>query len=282
MSETKLRAFAERAELLVDVPDLSGLERRGRALRTRRQALLVAAAVVLALVGTWVVRDSFPKAEEPTRPVRPEPGLTQPYPGNNMQDLAAGTYEVEPSSVLGEPTALITLPEGWNDWEGPNRFNGHRPGDPTTGRYNETALARSTWMAGVLVVKVLAVADRVCESAWQPDNFVDTVDETVSAIARLPGHRIVGGPESVDAFGYRSVHLALRMAKAARSCDQDAWPYWTSRNGLLSAVDATDVWVVDVDGVPVTVMAWTEGDVPPRIRAEMKAIVESVQFVVHE
>ena len=42
MSESKLRAFADDAGRLVELPDLDGLARRGRDLRTRRRTSVVA------------------------------------------------------------------------------------------------------------------------------------------------------------------------------------------------------------------------------------------------
>ena len=64
-------------------------------------------------------------------------------------NLEAGTYELTPSRDGTEPTVLLTVPDGWNSWEGPNRFDGHRAGDS-----NEEALARSTWLVGLTVLDV--------------------------------------------------------------------------------------------------------------------------------
>ena len=57
MSEQRLRDLGRDAELLVDLPDLGGLERRGRALRLRRQVGVVAAAAVVATAGAFLFQD---------------------------------------------------------------------------------------------------------------------------------------------------------------------------------------------------------------------------------
>jgi hypothetical protein len=205
-----------------------------------------------------------------------------PYPGNQMHDLDAGTYELAPSSVRGEPTALITLPTGWNSWEGPNRFDGHRSDDPTEGRYNDVPLGRATWYVGVLVVKVLGVSEDACLKVPGHFRFVDTYAETVSAVSDLPGYRTVADPREETAFGHRATHLVLRPRDVLSTCVDEATVFLTSANGGIGAEERVDVWVVDVDGVPITVMKGVTGVVPPEVLAEQSAVVDSIEFVTHE
>jgi hypothetical protein len=193
-----------------------------------------------------------------------------------MTDLAAGTYVLRPSSVRGEPTALITVPEGWNTWEGPNRFDGHRPGES-----NEEALGRLTWYVGALVVKVTAVAARPCASGFSAGGFVDTYAETVAAIGHLPGFRLLG-TETVEAFGYPATYFDLRATGPAEACKNYSNLFLTSNNGAFGGESRVEIWVVRVAGVPVTVMASSSGDVPVRIQAELDAVIGSIEFVVAE
>ena len=46
--------------------------------------------------------------------------------------------------------------------------------------------------------------------------------------------------------------------------------------------ERADLWVVDVDGTPLMVNTGTNGEVPSRIRAELGAMVDSIEFVLHE
>ena len=281
MSDSKLRAFADQAETLVTMPDLERLERRGHDLRNRRRTTVAAAIVLVALLGTWVVQDRMPRADRPDTvdtPVR----AYDPYPGNEMHTLEAGTYELFPSAVDGEPTALVTLPEGWNDWEGPNRFNGHSPDDPTTGRYNEVALGRSTWSVAVLVVKLLAVTRDVCRERIPHKTWVDTYGQTVRALSRIPGYRLVEAPTKVKAFGYDATHFMYGATAELPTCADGADVYVTSNSGAFGGQPTMEIWVMDVAGVPLTVIASTDGDVPPRIRQEQAGVVSSIEFLTHD
>jgi hypothetical protein len=273
MSELKLREFGTEAERLVTLPDRSVLERRGQAIRTRRRAAGVA-AVAAALVVAFATLRAIPDRHE--EPIRPLPFKTQPYPGNHMEDLPAGTYELTPSSVRGEPTALITVPDGWNTWEGPNRFDGHRPGES-----NGEALERLTWIVTALVVKVTAVAPGACDSGFTGGSFVDTYAETVAAIRHLPGFRLLE-TETAEAFGYPATYFDLRATKPAESCKNDSNLFLTSNNGPFGGESRVEIWVVRVEGVPLTVMASSSGDVPATIQAELDAVIDSVEFVVPE
>ncbi|MEO6512887.1 MAG: hypothetical protein ABIO16_17955, partial [Nocardioides sp.] len=208
MSESRLRAFADEAVRLVDVPDLAALERRGRDLRTRRRTSVVASLAIVGLLGTWMVRDQWPSDEGPDKVDTPA-RVVLPYPGNQMQDLPPGTYDLEPSALRDDPTALVTLPQGWNSWKGPNKFDGHRAGDPTKGPYNEDALGRLTWYMGVLVVKVVGVGRDLCMQAPMSTTFVETAAETVEAIRAVPGYRVAEGPEAVETAGYPATRLVL-------------------------------------------------------------------------
>ena len=279
MSESKLRAFADDAGRLVELPDLDGLARRGRDLRTRRRTSVVAGLLAVALLGTWLVQDRSQQAHDPD-PVNPPARAVDPYPGNEMQDLAAGTYELTPSLLRGDPTALVTVPDGWNTWEGPNRFNGHRAGDPTDGRYNDPALGRATWYVGVLVVKLVSVTDETCFHVPAHRRFVEGYADTVRAVSGIPGYRLTQGPDEGTEFGHRATHLALETTDALAECVNEALTFSTSANGSFTGDQRMELWVVDVDGVPLTVIASSSGEVPRRVRAELDQVVASVEFRV--
>jgi hypothetical protein len=275
--ESKLRAFADDAVRQVELPDLDGLAHRGRDLRTRRRTSVVAGVLAVALLGTWLVQDRSPRADDPD-PVNPPVRAVDPYPGNDMQDLEAGTYELTPSSVRGEPTALITVPDGWNTWEGPNRFDGHRADDPTSGRYNDVPLEKATWYVGVLVVKVLGVTEDVCASDSSDYTIVDGYAETVRAVSHIPGYRMVEGPVRGQAFGHPATHVVVGPTAAVDRCDAEPAVFLTSANGAFGAEPRTEIWVVDVGGVVLTVIAGSNGDVPSEVQAEQAAVVDSIEF----
>ena len=154
-----------------------------------------------------------------------------------------------PPSIRLSVRARITLPDGWNAWEGPNRFNGH-----ALRRSNEEALEHATWYAGILVLDVSAVASRPCQDPTTGD--AASRDSTPmpwsrpSADPRLPGHR--DARSRPTKFGYPATHLRLRRdthrtrrVRLQRVQDRQRSGRWRRR--------AEDIWVVDVDGYPILV-----------------------------
>ena len=180
MTEQRLRDLGREAEELVDLADLGSLQRRGRALRFRRQVAVVGAAAVVATAGVFLFQDRIDRRPQPA----PRVGAVQPYPGAQMEDLEAGTYELTPSRDGTEPTVLLTVPDGWNSWEGPNRFDGHRDGDT-----NEEALARSTWFVGVTVLDVQWVATERCQPTVGATGIDLTYRETIGPCGTSPATR---------------------------------------------------------------------------------------------
>jgi hypothetical protein len=275
MSEQRLRDLGRDAELLVDLPDLGGLERRGRALRLRRQVGVVAAAAVVATAGVFLFQDRTTQEPQPAPP-RSEPHTV--YPGAQMQDLEPGTYELTPSRDGTEPTVLLTVPSGWNSWVGPNRFDGHRDGDN-----NEEALARSTWVVGVVVLEVQGVATERCQPAVVATGSDMGYDETVAAVRQLPGYRSSVVDTGGDAlFGYPATLVHLTPGAAQQECARASELFGTDTNGGVGIRGELDVYVVEVEGTTLVVVAYEVGEAPETARDELAGVVSSVEFVVPE
>jgi hypothetical protein len=272
MSDLRLREFAARAEELVTPPDLADLDRRGRALRQRRRggvAALVACA--LAVVGLVTLRDDPGDTVEPA----PPPNDSRVYPGPQMRTLEPGSYVLLPSFAPGHPQARLTMPAGWNSWVGPNRFDGHAPG-----RDNGEALERATWYVGVLVIEVDSVASGLCDSAQRAD--VATAETLSRAVSQIPGYRTTREAASSAMFGYPATHLQLRSTLyMKRNCVEAPGLFNASGRGLLgSTVEPMDVWVVDVDGTPVLVVATWSATTPTAVRQELAEVIDSIEFFI--
>lgn len=272
MSEQQLKEFGARAETLVEIPDFAELDRRGHDLRIRRRAGVAAAlAAVLAVAGVTVTQAHRISADPgPVNP--PTPVKARTYNGGTMQTLAAGTYLLHPS--LGGPTAKLTVPEGWNAWIGPNRFDGHAPG-----RSNNEALGHLTWYVGALVLEVDGVNTHGCGDAW---NDLETSAQVVRALGRAFSMDVVRGPEPTHRFGYPATRIRLRVTHALEKCGRDTLSalHSTADGYIQYAFVGTvlDVWVVDVDGTPIYVQqAWTP-NAPDSARSELDSVIDSIEL----
>jgi hypothetical protein len=279
MTEQQLREFGTRAEELVELPDFGELDRRGQKLRRRRQSITAGVAACLLVVGAIITAQNLkPKAQEPVDP--PElPAKVTAYPGNHMTTLEEGTYELTLGSP-DAPVARVTVPSGWNAWEGPNHFDGHAPG-----RSNEEALGHATWYAGLLVLQVRTVAAGPCDSVL---HTVDVSERGTSAVVRairhVPWLEPTAPPERLTKFGHPAVHLSLEVALAKR-CIVDML-FDTVGNGAVTGFPEdgarVEAWVVDVDGSTMVVWSvWTPNAPQQEVR-DLRAMIDSIEFAFED
>lgn len=278
MTEQQLREFATRAEELVTVPDFGELDRRGRNLRRRRHAITAGVAACLLVLGAVITAQNVkPKTQEPVEP--PElPAKVTPYPGNTMSTLDEGTYEL----MLGSsdsPVARVTVPRGWNAWEGPNHFDGHAPG-----RVNEDALGHATWYVGLLVLELELVARGECDAVL---NTVGVSEKGTSAVVRAitnaPRLELKAPAERLTKFGHPAVHLRLEIVAKA-GCDRD-FLFYSARNGAIGYLeDGSDIeaWVVDVDGHTAVVWGTWTPNAPSKEVRDLRAMIDSIEFAFKE
>lgn len=266
MSDLELREFRARVEELVDLPDLTALEGRGRRLRRRRLAVGAAAVVaILAVAGGIAVAQRDDPDVAPVEPPDSRSGDIT-YPGPVMETLDAGTYVLQPSAEADAPRVRLTLPPGWNAWQGPNRFEGDLD---TTG-----------WYAGLLVVDPDAVASKPCLGPQPQDAVSDEPAEVVAALRRLPLFRVTVVERSTEPFGYPATHLRIQATRAfTRQC-ADVNVLRTAMHETVGLGDANgDTWVVDVDGRAYVVNAVFDTKTPRHIQRELYEIVDSIEFV---
>ncbi len=278
MSDLKLRGFAVRAEERMPLPDFAELEDRGRSLRRRRLAAATGAAVacVLAVAGVVVLRDDSPKAVEPVRPPDDAQVQAMEYPGPVMEDLDPGRYAMVPASDPYFPRARISLPSGWNAWEGPNRFGGQAsPGS------NEEGLGESEWYVGILVVKVTAVRTAAVRGRLvERDHRRIDPESLLRAIRRIRGFQVTESAVPLAKFGHPATHFRLVATAPDGTCDN---LFVTSANGVVGGTDETeDIWVVDVDGYPVLIDSQQTARTPLEMRRELAAAVDSIEFYFAE
>ena len=265
MSEQRLRELGREAQDLVDLPDLGSLERRGRALRFRRQAGVVAAAVVLAATGVFLFQDRSHQEPQPA----PRSERIAPYPGALMDDLEPGTYELTPSRDGADPTALITVPEWLERLGGPQpvrrpprrREQRRGPGAQHLGRGRAWCSTCSGWRPSAASRPSAPRA-----STWatpRPSQPCGTSPVT-SPRSRGRWRRPVRLP--LDA------HPADAGA-AQQECARELRLFGTDTNGGVGIRGDLDVYVVDVEGTTYVVVANEVGEAPEAVRDELAGVL---------
>lgn len=278
MSERLFEAFREEAERLTELPAFELIERQGHARRRRRQALVATfAACVLAVVvtvaGIVALAGGTPRTQQPTSPDTP---TVSPFPVFAMTTLAEGAYQLAPSVNPSRPLVRLTVPPGWNAWQGPNRFEGIGP----AGSDNDVALDMTSWYAGVLVLEVEQMAAPACSkvSVRRAD-----ADGFVEALAGIPHLKVIDGPDRTTRFGHPATHLRLQQRVAPIDCAE--FTFSTLINPAIGLDDVGakhDAWVVEVEDRPFLVWAtWTPGT-PREEVDDLLAIVDTIEVVDRE
>lgn len=268
MSERLLDTFREKAEQTTRMPDFELIEAAGRARRRRRHAMAGAmAACVLAATGLLLVTD------EPSAPPQPaerkdDTSAVTPYPGNQGQALDEGTYELEPADP-SLPDVRLTLPEGWSSWIGPNLFEGYRDAE---------ADARGPgWHLGLLILDVRSLAQQGCRTVDLTGQDPATV---VRAFTRADRLRVMSGPARTIRFGRPTTHLRLQEQGPSKGCLDNVLMFGAGGSGItfLGAGTTYDVYVVDLDGRPLVMLATWAGGTPRDEVDALLGVVDSVEL----
>lgn len=192
------------------------------------------------------------------------------WPGPEMVTLKEGTYELAPYANVALPAARVNVPEGWNASYGPERFEGIGP----VGTDNTKALERSRWYAGFAVTEPIGLADLNCATVWV---LGAGVGEVLPHLTRLPGVEVTSGPDLVTRFGHPAYHLGLKVTRPAPDCPETLGGA-PGPIGNLGLGGTYDIWLVDLDGEPLLVVAaWTR-DTPSFVVDELQAMADSIEL----
>jgi hypothetical protein len=268
MSERLLDAFREEAERAIVMPEFERIEAAGRARRHRRHAV-VGAAMACALVVTGLLAATGRDDGDP-QPAEDTHSEGTPYPGPEMVTLEAGTYDLTPYADVALPAARVRIPEGWNASVGPDRFEGIGP----VGTDNTKALERSRWYAGLYVTEPVGLKDPNCATVW----LLGTgVDEVLPHLTRLPRVEVTSGPDLVTRFGHPAYHLGLEVTRPGPHCPETIG----GAKGPLSNLGpggTYDIWLIDLDGEPLLVVAGWTRDTPPSVVDDLLAMADSIEL----
>lgn len=182
--------------------------------------------------------------------------------------LERAVYELQPSWQRADLTVRVTAFDGWYAAEGPVRWDGQG-------------------FAGLVVLDVTGVMSYPCgrRESWRTPTPNGTAYELVGALARMPRMHLVTAPEPVQRFGLPTTHLQLRTTPEARCpAGADLQLIDTVDNGVISSPGPRadlEMWVVDVEGDPLLVMASHLPGTPARTLDQLRSMVASIEFVPH-
>ena len=277
--------FEEMAAETLVYGDLDSAIHRVAQRRRRRTVLSVGAAVtaaVLLFAGAQAIDRNGPTSLQPLGPS----ATTDPtaFRGNLLDGIVTpgryrfavrNTCEEHPACKAkppqGLPTIEVTVPEGWDAaTEFVSLFP--MPGRDTTSR-NDPALAMgwtSHWVA---------LFSQPChaENAGPADIAVGpTVDDFVDAVTGRPGLDVTE-PKPVRLGRHSGRFFTLNGPSDISGCGE--WRPWDPAPYLQGPSNIWDVWVMNVDGVRVVIMTEYFPETPATIKAELRAMAESVHFL---
>ena len=225
-------------------------------------SLAAAAVVVAALLGyNYVVAPNIgsPRLGDPAPTPEPTPTPTPALLSGGRLD--PGTYQ----TALGEVSATITVPEGWNN------VQGYGVGSPA----GDAVVV--IWPSDAEVAHVYADPCR-----WQ-DGFVDppvgpTVDDLATALANQPGRGdAIPVDATIDGYAGRMIELNVPEDINFADCDGGQFQSWEGRyHQAPGQIDR--VYIFDVGGQRVSIDAHFTPTASEEELAEQQAILESIQL----
>ena len=227
---------------------------------------MAAAALMVILAGAAV--GLFLAAQRQANQSVPA-GLAPPEAPMGTQDLRAGTYAFGPlfdASGKPFPKILITVPDGWNSYEG-------FAVESLTGTPRE--LAVSVW-------KVADVYANGCQWLGPTIHPGATVDELAAVLAARP-LRNATAPVAVSVGGYHGKYLEWSVPADINfsDCNGSLFKSWNDGAGdryQQGPGQVDRLWILDVEGHRLVIDATYMPGSTVRDREELAQVVNSIAF----
>ena len=243
-----------------------------------RVAIAAAAVVVIAVVGYNLIpgnRGVGGIGPAPTASPTPVPTPTAaPLPLPTGGALAPGAYDVTDRSYTGVSHFTMTVPAGWSIPSATDMLV-----IKNEGQAGEVGL--TTWV----VSHVFADA---CK--WDPNALVNvgtSIDQLVTALAAQKG-RQASTPTTLTVGGFPAKHIDLTVSPTLNThdCTSGNLRYWPGAGPDLGsgmccnpAGNVDSVYVVDVAGARLVIVARHYPGSSEADQAELQSIVDSIQIV---
>lgn len=170
------------------------------------------------------------------------------------------------------PALDITVPEGWD--AAPEVLSLFPTGGRDTTSPNSPALALgwTNWWVGLNSQPCSSVSHQKPDIAVGP-----TVDDFVDGVVAHPLLDVTE-PKPVKLGKYRGQFLSLLGPKDISDCEE--WRPWDPAPYVQGPESRWDLWVMNVNGVRVVIMAEYFPETPEDIKADLRVMAESIRFTM--
>jgi hypothetical protein len=101
-------------------------------------------------------------------------------------------------------------------------------------------------------------------------------------MANAPGMEILAGPTRTSVDGRSAIHLVIRVTDDA-GCDPGffySWPWWLGGSFWNETVpgDTVRVWVVDLDGKPLVLIAASHASADDSVERDVAQMVDGLRI----
>jgi hypothetical protein len=142
--------------------------------------------------------------------------------------------------------------------------------------YHVGGLTRDDASTGLRFVMVDTITKDACAKRAGAVDGRATVDDLVAFLAGLP---LIDISENRDVTldGYRGKYLEFTRTAGEIDCGWGGLDGWPASSP--TAIDESNrVWILDVDGAPLVIDAFSDPEASANVRAELRQIVESIQI----
>ena len=229
----------------IDAPPTSEVRNRRR--------LAMAAAAVVAVIGVAAIAINITSSDDDVEPF----STTAPTVAPTTVAATTGTF------VMSNVHITFAVPAGWvdNDW-----YVSKLGADP---------------IFGVGFNNVANIYTDSCPSVLVDPPVGPTVDDLASAWANLPGfHATAASDITVDGFHGKQVEFTVPDYNKT-DCPDGDFKLMASGNGAWSAQGPNQhnqLWILDVNGTRLVIVAFSFPDTSPRDRADLDAVLASIQI----
>ena len=172
------------------------------------------------------------------------------------------------------PDIDVTVPSGWDGW---NEFNLVTPTDTGTDGPIGAALVLG-WTSYGVALNAHPCTPQGTEGGHQVPTIAvgPTVDDFVDAVVRHPDLHPTA-PRAVTLGGYPGKYFSLTAPSDLSGCDN--WRPWDPGFYAQGPDNTWDIWVVDVRGFRVVVVAHHFPSTSAQVKTELREMVGSLRFV---